>query len=270
MFQASCFRFHHARWYAITILMEFSRTSGIIILFAFAAAAGFFLYEIRETGADEITASIQAQLRERARRPRPAPLPPAVDIPVSFTAQAPFGDWSQPWQDACEETSVLMAMAWVRGITLTPDLAAEEILSLVDFEEEVFSYHRDTNLTDTLRLFTDFYGYKDVELAREAITAERIKKEVAAGNLVIVPLAGELLAAENPYFTSPPHYHMVVIRGYDDTTQQFVTNEPGTRFGDGFRYSYDLLSDAIHDWTGSPDTVFFGERAMIVVRPVLR
>src|SRR5690606_41290644 len=38
--------------------------------------------------------------------------PPAVVeqliLDVPFTSQAPEGNWKQPWQDACEETSILM------------------------------------------------------------------------------------------------------------------------------------------------------------------
>lgn len=29
-------------------------------------------------------------------------------LPVPYTSQAPYAYWGQPWQDACEETSILM------------------------------------------------------------------------------------------------------------------------------------------------------------------
>lgn len=193
-------------------------------------------------------------------------MPETVFWEVPFTSQAPFGNWLQPWQDACEETSVLMAVAWARGAELSKEFAAEEILQQVQFEERFFGYHRDTNLKDTARLLKDFYRYDNFDLRYDGVTLDNIKKEIADGNLVIVPLAGELL--ENPYFVSPPHYHMVVIRGYDDRTREFIVNEPGTKYGNAFRYRYDNLMASIHDWTGSAATIVDGEKAMIVVRPV--
>ena len=33
---------------------------------------------------------------------------PTEDLEVPFTSQSPDGNWSEPWQNACEETSILM------------------------------------------------------------------------------------------------------------------------------------------------------------------
>ena len=41
---------------------------------------------------------------------------------------------------------------------------------------------------------------------------------------------------------------MLVIRGYDDENQEFITNDPGTKRGKGFRYDYQTLLQAIADW----------------------
>src|SRR3989344_983109 len=104
-------------------------------------------------------------------------LPDSVDIVVPFSSQAPLGNWGQPWQDACEEASVMMAVAWARGFDLTPDLAAAEILNEVDFENRAFGYHNDTDVEHTLRLFTEFYRYGNIALKKENISVENIKKE---------------------------------------------------------------------------------------------
>ena len=253
-------------------------TSSVVILVALAVA-GFFIYphteyfglaaEYRQLlgFADSKNAEVaSAHIRYAAAADEKIIIPQTVLWDVPFSSQAPFENWSQPWQDACEEASVLMAVAWARGAELTPSFAAEEILQQVQFEEKVLGYHRDTNLKDTARLLKDFYRYENFDLRYDGVTPENIKKEVASGNLVIVPLAGEVI--ENPYFTSPPHYHMVVVRGYDDKTREFIVNEPGTKHGNGLRYRYDNLMEAIHDWTGSAATILDGEKAMIVVRPV--
>lgn len=200
-----------------------------------------------------------------AGRALPA-LPTAVSVPgVPFTPQAPWGDWSLPFGEACEEASVLMAVSWARGIrTLSPVQAEREILSQVSFENHTFGYNHDTSLAQTLKLFTRHYGYRNVSL-RYDITLQDIKRELASGNVVLVPVAGALLG--NPYYTSPPPYHMVVIRGYDDVAGEFIVNDPGTRYGAGFRYSSGRLWDAVHDWTGSEETILTGRKGIIVVYP---
>ena len=249
---------------------EISRIISGAVLFAIFFLLAFFIYK------DEVVRFLNPEIAEAtpfgAVYPgkKENPMPVYVDIAVPFSSQAPLGDWGQPWQDACEEASVMMAVAWARGFELTPDLAAAEILHEVDFENRVFGYHNDTDVDYTVRLFTEFYRYGNVAVKKDGVTAENIKKELALGNLVIVPLAGEILARENPYFTTPPHYHMIVIRGYDDKAQKFIVNEPGTKQGEAFRYSYATLIEAVHDWTGSASAILSGEKAMIVVIPVIQ
>lgn len=202
----------------------------------------------------------------RTTNQAPPALPAAVFIPgVPFTAQAPQGDWSLPFGEACEEASVLMAVSWARGAgALSPLQAEREILGQVAFEDYAFGYHFDTSLAQTLKLFTRYYDYRNVALAYD-IRPEDIKRELARGNLVLVPVAGALLA--NPYYASPPPYHMIVLIGYDDVAGEFIAHDPGTRRGASFRYPSARLFTAIHDWTGSDATVSSGRKGMIVVRP---
>ena len=90
---------------------------------------------------------------------------------------------------------------------------------------------------------------------------------MSRGSLVLVPAFGQILG--NPYFTPPgPATHMLVIRGYDETTKEFITNDPGTRRGEGYRYSYAALVRAIRDYpTGDHEPVPTLEKRMIVVGP---
>lgn len=67
----------------------------------------------------------------------------------------------------------------------------------------------------------------------------------------------------NPYFTPPgPIYHMLVIKGYNLT--EFITNDPGTRRGADYVYSYQTLMKAIHDWNNG--NVESGKSATISVQ----
>lgn len=192
-------------------------------------------------------------------------LPKQVMLRAPFSSQSPLGDWSQPYQDACEETSVLMAMAWIRGEeSIAPEKAQKEILGQVAFENFNFGYHGDTAIRETAKIFANYYNYKNVR-AVYGIAIDDIRRELAAGNLVIVPAAGTIL--NNPHYASPPPYHMAVITGYDDIAEEFIVNDPGTKHGAGWRYSYETISSAVHDWTGSKSTVLDGRKGMIVVHP---
>ncbi len=248
----------------------FASASALIIATAIFQPGGLSLPRIGPRGnspaaVDHAIANQQPEPARAFARSDPAPsLPQQVLLEVPFSPQAPFGDWSQPWADACEETSVSMAMAWVRNHDLTPDLAEREILNLVDFETYHFGYHRDTALRETQKLFTRYFGYENVRLAYD-ISLEDIKRELARGSIVLVPASGRVLARENPYYQSPPPYHMVVVRGYDDESGEIVVNDPGTKRGRAFRYSYGLFISAIHDWTGDEETVLDGRSGMIVV-----
>ena len=193
-------------------------------------------------------------------------LPPTVFHDVPFSPQAPYGDWRTPYDEACEETSVAMAMAWVAGRnTLSPHDADEVIRWLVAYEQYHFGYHEDTAVRETLKLITHSYRYPYARIT--SASSDALRRELGRGNIVLLPVAGELLA--NPYYGMPPPYHMVVVVGYDDAPGEFIIHDPGTRRGRNFRYPYETVETATHDWTGSDDSVAFGAKRMIVVeRPV--
>jgi len=182
-------------------------------------------------------------------------------LSLPFTSQAPFGDWSWPWADFCEEASIVMSYAYVAGKQFTTYDFAVEMIKLAIFELKTLGYEKDTNVADTLRMLTDYYGYKKARIM-ENPTSQLIRDEVLKGNLVIVPAAGQKL--ENPYFRAPgPRYHMVVIKGFDHS--DFIVNEPGTRLGNGFRYSQSNLMDAMHDFVPEPAAITVGRKAVIIV-----
>ncbi len=56
---------------------------------------------------------------------------------------------------------------------------------------------------------------------------------------------------------------MLVIKGYNKNG--FITNDPGTRRGADFAYSYETLEKAISDWTA--ETGLNQRKAMIIVYP---
>lgn len=185
---------------------------------------------------------------------------------VPFTTQAPFGDWAdQRQQDACEETTALMAIKWARGQNLTKDEALKEITGISDWLLKKYGEYRDISSKDAIDwIYKDYFKYDKIALVHN-ITVNDIIKELAKGNLVITPMNGQIM--HNPNYKQPgPPRHMIVIRGYDPATKEFITNDPGTRKGELYRYNTTVLFEAIRDYpTGYHEIIPHLEKNMIVV-----
>jgi len=191
-------------------------------------------------------------------------------LSVPFVSQAPFGNWADPRQeDGCEEASALMAMRWREGKALTPSQGLEQILAMSKYEEDKYGTYNDTSAQDTVdRIFKGYFKY-DGAYVRYTITKDDILKTLDQGKLVIVPAHGQKL--NNPYFTQPgPIHHMLVIKGYDWAKKEFITNDPGTRRGEGFRYDMDAFMAAVTDYATGQGKPITGMEptAMIVVSKI--
>ncbi|MEK7614821.1 MAG: C39 family peptidase, partial [Patescibacteria group bacterium] len=176
-------------------------------------------------------------------------IPASINLAVPFTSQAPTGNWDLPYQEACEESSVLMVHEYYDGLkqaVIDPATAEKELQKIVAFENETFGFYLDTTAEQTGTIAELMYGHEFTLI--ENPTVDQIKEQLAAGHPVLVPAAGRLLG--NPNFHAPgPIYHMLVIRGYTNKNQ-FITNDPGTRKGQEYVYSFDTIMNAMHDWNG--------------------
>lgn len=197
---------------------------------------------------------------------KPSPLQGLTQFNVPFAPQAPFGEWSDArQQDGCEEASVIMAMHWVKGdTTITLEEAKNEILAIADWEQAKYGNYHDTSARDTVeRIFKDYYNYNKVRV-EEDVNTSKIIQELQNGNLVVVPADG--IALNNPHFTPPgPERHMLVITGYDSAKDEFITNDPGTRFGKNYRYKTSVLFNAIRDYPTGHHLPISGEDKNIIV-----
>lgn len=167
------------------------------------------------------------------------------EIKVPFISQAPLGDWSdERFQNGCEEASVMMAMRWIRGETFSsPAEAQQGIVSIAKFEEQSFGNYIDASVEEVGKIFLQYYGFKNFTI-RRSFALDDLKSEFGKGNIVLVPAYGRAL--KNPNYTRPgPITHMLVITGYDAATGEFITNDPGTKRGEGYRYREDVLFAAI-------------------------
>lgn len=186
---------------------------------------------------------------------------------VPFISQAPLSQWDDIYQqDGCEEAAAIMAMAWVSGKTkLDKTEARDLILEISNFEKEKYGEALDVHVKDVISwIFKDWFKYDKVRLL-ENTTLEQMKKELAAGNIILAPTNGQAL--KNPNFKSPgPERHMVVITGYDAAKKTFITNDPGTRNGENYRYEESLLYKAIRVYpTGYHQEIIGEEKTVIIV-----
>ncbi len=186
-------------------------------------------------------------------------LPKSFILDIPFICQAPLGNWNPPFGDACEEAAILTVHYYFQEKPIDPKVAAKEIQDIIEFENKNYNFGKSISAEQTAQLIKDYFGYK-AEVSYD-MSLKDIKKELMKGNPVIVPAAGKML--KNPYFKTPgPLYHMLVIKGY--TESEFIVSDPGTRRGTNFKYSYQILEKAIHDWNNGD--VKNGRPAMISVQ----
>lgn len=184
-----------------------------------------------------------------------------VVLSVPFIAQAPTGDWNLPFEEACEETSLIMVDAFYKNKkSIDRFEARDRIRELVEYQNARFGFYDDTSMKDTGVIAQEEFGMHS--LTETNVTKEAIKRHITEGNPVIFPVAGKNLG--NPrYKGEGPPYHVIVIVGFDD--DQFVVHDPGTRYGAFNRYHMDHLLRENHDLTVSQDEIKKGARGMLVV-----
>lgn len=172
-------------------------------------------------------------------------LPASVDLPVPFTPQAPFANWDHTHEEACEEASFYMAHRFYEGDPeglMDPEKVEADLLKIIEAETKMFGYFEDTNAAEIEKFLESYYGY-EVDILTNP-TIEQIKRILAAGYPVLAPNYG--YALYNPYYTSQTEYHMITIRGYNE--RGFITNDPGTKRGEGWVYDFNEILNAIRDW----------------------
>jgi len=197
------------------------------------------------------------------------PLPVfGANLPVPHSAQAPQGSWqTQPWKDSCEETSIAMVDYYYRGLSnLSGDIAVNEILKQNRLMDRLYGPSLDENAEKIAGLANTYMSWEAHVVTHP--TLGQIKREIDLGQPVIVPAHATEL--RNPYFGSDRlDYHVFVISGYDDITQEFITQEPGTWRGHNLRYPYTTVMKAMHDFTVRGETQHNTPRAVFTRKNLL-
>lgn len=194
-------------------------------------------------------------------------IPSEVNLDVLFYSQAPFGNWGMPYQEACEEASLLLAYYYVTGKTVDINQFEKDLLAMVEWEKNYFGQYEHTTIEETGEMAEKHLDLKSYKIL-ENPSVEDLKKELAQGHPIVAPFGGRYLG--NPYYTGAgPVYHMLVIRGYDE--KHFITNDVGTRRGENFIYTYETLMSALHDYHPSSETdpagILQGAKKVLVLTP---
>ena len=176
----------------------------------------------------------------------------SVALNAPYINESPDGSWAGPWKNACEEASIAMVEYYYLGWQNVKVKEAMDFMSnLFKIENKIFGSNANTDAKQTTQLINDYSSFNAV--IKDTPTITQIKSELQQNRPVIVPLFGFDLHNKNIPFLPPPRgtsYHMLVIDGYDDKTKEFITDDPGdTIAGTNHRYTYDILMNAIHDYS---------------------
>lgn len=206
---------------------------------------------------------IDPGLANGTKLPEPARLPTQINLAIPFLSQAPKQNWEMPYQEACEEASMIMVDAYLNGQTqaFTPEAGDRAILDLVSFETK-HGLGADITAAEAGKVITSYFTKRKVRVIQNP-TVTQVRDYLAQSIPVIVPADGKAL--KNPNFRNGgPPYHMLVIKGYLPDGR-WITNDPGTRKGADYIYDREVLWSAISDWNGGD--VRHGTPTIIVMEP---
>jgi hypothetical protein len=191
----------------------------------------------------------------------PKIIPARVILQVPFSAQAPTNNWSR--NEDCEETSIMMANAFLTGTTedKVPAPAAQEAINnLKQWEQTNLGYNADTGADATTRMAEGAFGLTIRQI--QNFTEADLKAEITNKHPILLPINAKLLGSPQ-YYSDGPTYHMIVIRGFKGDT--FIVNDPGTNNGDGNEYSFAILQKASADWNNTTKTIDNSRKIALVV-----
>lgn len=174
-----------------------------------------------------------------------------VDLTVPYINEAPDNNWTGPWKNACEEASMAMVEKYYLGQSIVTINEAKVFMNMMFTKQNtIWGSNADSDSKRTARLINDYTIYNAI--IKDNPTVDDIKAELQAKRPVISLHYGFDLGNPNIPFVPLPRgtsYHMIVITGYDDETQEFIVNDTGDRKeGAGYRYDYEKFMESLHDY----------------------
>lgn len=220
--------------------------TALILLFVFGAGA--FLFFANRAKAPQ---GVLPEEKLEEERPVAIERKPEVEIKdsvllsIPFTVQAPYANWAVHEQ-SCEEAALLMYHYFTDGVTsfggstvIPPDSAVKDIVDMKNWQVKNYGAEPDLSIEQFADFAKSYYGLDSKIIDA---TGEEIKKELSGGNPVIVPATTKSL--ENPFFPAGSNvYHYLLIKGYNQNG--IITNDPGTKRGEGYFYTWDILTQTL-------------------------
>jgi VanZ family protein len=205
-------------------------------------------------------------------------LPESILHKVPFTTQSPFARWDELHEEACEEASLIMLKYYneimPNDLLRIPKKEAEsEIQKLVKYQIKKYGDFHDSDMQRLKEIGREYFELNNLKII-ENFKLDDLKRELINGGVILIPTAGR--EVHNPNFKAlGPLYHNLVIIGYDDKAivdsagrkvkGVFITNDPGTRKGEGYKYDQKVLYKAIHDYPGDVNKILTGKKRAIVL-----
>lgn len=199
---------------------------------------------------------------------------PNANLAVPFVPEAPDGLMVKPWNNSCEEATLVMLDEYYSGnknSTIPKARAKKLMLSYINIENKIFGYNGNTDAKEMARLANEYSKYYEARVITNP-TLEQIKKELESGRPVAALIYGFKL--NNPriqFLRTGSYYHTFVIKGFDDKTKEFIVNDNGDlKYGLDLRYKYDTIMGALVDYshklakTIPPPTVLFTKQRILV------
>lgn len=205
---------------------------------------------------------------ETSTKPPEGAVPTQVSLEVPYVSEAPDGNWTGPWKNGCEEAAIVMVERFYKGQrTVGIADARAALLHLFNYQDRQWGSNansdavRTADIANELRLF-------QARVVTDP-TLEGIKKELAAGRLIITLHRGFELGNKNiPFLATGSSYHTLVLIGYDDATQEFITHDDGDmKAGRGRRYTYSVVMNSLHDYNYASKLADGPARALFTARP---
>ncbi len=178
-----------------------------------------------------------------------APIPDSVFIKgVPYTVQAPTGNWDTAHEEYCEAAAVLMVGRFYKGAKypndrIPPSDADAAMSQIVQYERQTWPGIVDLSLDKVGQDGKQFYNLRP---AISPATLDNIKKAIAGGNPVIIPVmthGGPGGTKISPYYSAGNVYHVIVLIGYD--TQKLYSDDAGISQGQNYPYTWEVLSVAM-------------------------
>lgn len=174
----------------------------------------------------------------------PIIIPDEHDIQnIDFFSQAPYGNRNQPYQDTCEEASLLIWYYYLKNLHKTKAEYNTDLLAMVELEMQMLWYFESTTIMEMKQII----NRRDPSIKAKIIehpTIRDIEREISQNNIVIAPFYGKWL--KNPHYAlGGPEYHFMVIKWYNQTN--FITHDVWTLRWENREYTKSTIMDNIHD-----------------------